>query len=607
MTGFPEINRREWALFGLRWAIPLGLFLSFLDPASPVWQYIGLTLVVGAAAIVTNLTVLLVLLVMRWSRAYTWAAIAVDLLLSLAAVALGGPWLVWTGLVPAIIAALYEGWIPGLAAGLLAALGNLGVMIAQPLGAYSINAVALALNLVALPGAGLAVAIMSKEDPALQQARAEASSIRKRAELVSRLANEYMGVVYELADVLSASELDPKRVLRAAITFSVESLERMELRPPIFGAILLFADEAQNGGTVLRVAQASMSVPGSDNHIAVRGSAGIINQVVQSNEPAMSTDPKSDPELAQFTAFGTFSKTVMCLPVRTGNVTYGVMLIGSQDEDAFSELHLGMMRAVANQAASSLHNARLYGALLEQRDRLVEVEKQARAQLASDLHDGPTQGVAAITMRLNFIRKLMDKKPEKAAEELYQVEDVARRTTKEIRHMLFELRPKALEQGLKSGLEQLAAKNQETYDQAVEVNMADSLDKLLDEQTIQTLFSIAVETIANARKHAKSQIIRVKVEQQNNLLVMEVSDEGQGFDVETALAEARHREGHLGLINLLERAALIEGTLHIDSALGKGTRTTVAVPVEVIRHRKNEELRKRAEHEPEPVTEQPSV
>ncbi len=288
---------------------------------------------------------------------------------------------------------------------------------------------------------------------------------------------------------------------------------------------------------------------------------------------------------------------MLCLPLNTGTDAYGVLMIGSQEQSAFKDQHVELMQAIANQAAASLQNAKLYVSLREQRDRIIGVEKSARAQLASQLHDGPTQSVAAIAMRLNYTRRLIEKKPEDAIAELYHVEDLARRTTAEIRTLLFELRPKSLEEGLGDALKQLALKTQETYSQAVEIEVIDGCDQLLDEQTAHTLFSIALETLNNARKHAQAEVIRMRLEARGNVMVMEISDDGRGFDVQTALDEARQREGHLGLLNLFERAALVEGQLDIQSQPGNGTRTTLLIPLEVLRLRKEEESQRSKEKE----------
>lgn len=593
------VTRREWALFGVRCFIPAGILLSLVTTGVGSGQPSGSILAVGSFSVVTSLIVLMLLLSGQWSQLATWLTIGVDVLSVLAATVVGSEGLIWTGLVPVAVTALYFDWMSGLAVGLVTAVGGLIARYAQPFGipeAGILDAPWLILSLVALPTAGPLVALLSRDVTEMKLAEERVYSRSKRAEQLTKLATEYMRVVYELTDVLSASKLDPKRVLRAAVSFGLEGLERIGVPSPLYGVVLLFANAEEGVDPILRVAQASMSVAPSDALVIAPGAKGLIADTLRSAEPLVSHAPDADPELRLFDSFGNCC-TVVCLPLRSGNESYGVMLVGSPHDNAFSEMHLEMIRAVANQAASSLNNARLYGSLLEQRDRLVEVEKATRAQLAGELHDGPTQGVAAITMRLNYIRKLIEKKPERAVQELYQVEDVARRTTREIRHMLFELRPKALEQGLKAGLAQLADKTKDTYDQDVELLVDDRVDPLLDEHTTQTLFSIAVETVNNARKHAKADQIVIQLDVQENMLVMKISDDGVGFDVEQALADAAHREGHLGLLNLHDRARLIEGTLSIDSAPGEGTRTTVAIPLEVVQHRKEEERRRRMEDE----------
>ena len=81
------------------------------------------------------------------------------------------------------------------------------------------------------------------------------------------------------------------------------------------------------------------------------------------------------------------------------------------------------------------------------------------------------------------------------------------------------------------------------------------------------------------------------------MIILEIVDDGVGFDVEKALAEAAEREGHLGLINLQERAAMVEGALAIHSSPGAGTRTVVAIPQTVIKFRKQEQDSRAADDE----------
>ena len=590
-----EITRREWSFFAIRWVIPISLLLSLLGQVDISDQAFFMTFLAGIAAIITNLIALIFLMSDKWSRFLLLLFTVIDTITILTVITIVGPMFSWLGIVPVVFAGLFYGWVPGLAVGLMIAAAVVGVQFIEPVDlpdTAMLDIEGLIMSILVLPAVGPIISFLTSDEAEKRALEKQVQSRTQRAENIEKFAHAYMEVIKELTAVLSASRLEPRRVLSAAVSFSLESLERIGVKPPLYGAVLLFDDADEDDlHSVLRVAQSSMSVPLADKQVAVPGVAGVINETLERNEVGLCETPATDSELKAFESFGGCG-TVACMPLRAGSESYGVILIGSPEKNAFTSIHVDMMYTISNQAAASLNNARLYSDLLRQRDKLVAVEKNARAQLASDLHDGPTQGVAAITMRLNFIRKLLDKKPERALEELYNIEDVARRTTAEIRHMLFALRPKALENGLGSGLEQLAEKMKDTYNQNVQSIVIGEVDKLMDDQATQTFFSVALETLNNARKHSEADLITVELAARDDNLVMEIIDNGKGFDVAQALEAAKSREGHLGLINLQERAALVEGHLQIISAPGEGTRTLVSIPLDVVRRRKADEDRK---------------
>ncbi|NDJ36570.1 MAG: GAF domain-containing sensor histidine kinase [Chloroflexi bacterium] len=588
LTKRMPVTPREWALFGLRWVSPLGLLLIALlgEPIDTV------LIVIGVIAIITNLVLALLLLGEFWMNLVAIFLIAIDVGLTLSAMAAGGESLIWAGVIPVATAAFYFEWTPALVVGVVQALGAAVVVVARAGAGNIVNLAALLLGAAVLLAAGPILAYLSEDESELADLR----DTSRRAQRVAQIASKYMQVVHEMASVLSASKLNAQRVISSAVEFGLDGLERVGVSPPLFGAIFLFdeAEEDSEYGPVLRVAYASSTVAPSIKNAMTFGRAGSIADALAAIEPATSYAPNSDAELRNLPTFQSCG-TVLIMPMVAGDDAYGVFLIGSKERDAFRDIHIELMRAVTNQAVSSIRFAHLYRDLSNQRDRIVNIEKAARAQLAGELHDGPTQGVSAIAMRLNYIRKLIEKKPDTAISELYQIEDMARRTAREIRAMLFELRPKSLDDGLEPALNQLAIKMSETYDQPVTVEVMEQAANLLDEQTKQTLFSIAVEAVNNARKHAGAEMIRIRLTQRQNTLIYEVIDNGVGFDVEKALAEARRREGHLGLVNLFERAALIEGTMRIDSTPGEGSRLTVLLPTDRIFERKQEEMRREAE------------
>jgi signal transduction histidine kinase len=235
---------------------------------------------------------------------------------------------------------------------------------------------------------------------------------------------------------------------------------------------------------------------------------------------------------------------------------------------------------VGNQAMIAIQNARLYRDLELEKERMMEIQEEARKKLARDLHDGPTQSVAALAMRVNFARRLMERDEKAAADELYKVEELARRTTKEIRHMLFTLRPLVLEsQGLIAALESMAEKMHETYNQTVIIDADQEIISQMEIGKQGVIFYIAEEAVNNARKHAEADHIWVRLKGAGEeLAVLEIEDDGVGFDLNTVDSNYENR-GSLGLVNMRERTELVNGYLKIDSLVGRGTKISVLIPL----------------------------
>jgi len=257
------------------------------------------------------------------------------------------------------------------------------------------------------------------------------------------------------------------------------------------------------------------------------------------------------------------------------------VIFGSDQANAYTKDQQELLTAVCNQAIVALQNAQLYQSLMEEKERIVEVEEQERKKLARELHDGPTQSIAAIAMRINYVRMLLDRAQDirQTNEELEKIEELARRTTKEIRHMLFTLRPLILEsQGLRAALEQYLQKLSETDTTSFHMEAVPDVDQLLGQNVQGVIFYILEEAIGNTRKHAKADNVWVRLCTRGDTFVAEVQDDGIGFDVEGVQVRYDER-GSLGMINMHERAELVNGRLSVASAPGEGTRITLVVPL----------------------------
>ena len=256
------------------------------------------------------------------------------------------------------------------------------------------------------------------------------------------------------------------------------------------------------------------------------------------------------------------------------------MIFAHPDPNYFSPDRQDLLDIIGRQAVVAIQNARLYQDLVEEKERMIEVHEEARKKLARDLHDGPTQSVAAMAMRINIARRMMEKDSKMAVDELSKIEELAHRTTKEIRHMLFTLRPLILEsQGLSAALNSMADKMRETYNQNVIVEVDDNLASQMEMGKQGVIFYIIEEAVNNARKHASAPNIWVRLHPfQQGMALLEVQDDGIGFDTE-AVNKAYDKRSSLGMVNLRERTELVNGLLNLQSTLGKGTNVSVYIPL----------------------------
>lgn len=384
---------------------------------------------------------------------------------------------------------------------------------------------------------------------------------------------ERLRAIYELTSTLAAT-LSYKRVLDSALDLGYTALNadsEAEGSDPLVGAILLFKSGVLRVGSARRFTN-------SDLRVTFPGTEGILKRLFDEGEPLLSRDIGYDPELGRVIALRNCT-VGYSFPLRSGFNVYGAMLFAHPEADYFSDDRRALLDVIGRQAVIAIQNARLYQDLVEEKERMVEVHEEARRKLARDLHDGPTQSVAAMAMRVNLARRMLTRDPNSVAEELVRIEDLAHRTTKEIRHMLFTLRPLILEsQGLNAALQAMADKMQETFGQDVTIDIDERVVSRMEMGKQGVVFYIVEEAVNNARKHANAPHIWVRLKSiEDNMALLEIQDNGLGFDVEAVNSSYENR-GSMGMINLRERTELVSGLLNIKSGFGEGTTVQVYIP-----------------------------
>lgn len=374
-----------------------------------------------------------------------------------------------------------------------------------------------------------------------------------------------------MASVMRAT-LSFERVVEEALDVCSLTLEESGVpRNSLVGAVFLY-----HGRELVPVATRRFA--NIDDGKTIKGQQGAVAEALNNAEMITTDSPRTDPELRQFMGFQSCA-TAVCIPLRAGFQIFGVMVIGSTTAVKFEQEQFELFDAVADQAIIALQNAQLYQRLESEKQRIIEADEEARKELARSLHDGPTQSIAAIAMRINFIRSLMSKDPEQALTELEKVEHLAKQTSKDIRGMLFTLRPLVLEsQGLTAAVETVINRLRETDNMNIKMSGGEH-GELLNESAQGVVFSIVEEALGNARKYAREALVAVRFWREDNLFVAMVQDNGKGFDVQEVNSDYSSR-GSLGMINMRERADRIDGSLKLESAPGRGTTITLVVPLD---------------------------
>ncbi|MBE0680734.1 MAG: GAF domain-containing protein [Anaerolineales bacterium] len=298
---------------------------------------------------------------------------------------------------------------------------------------------------------------------------------------------------------------------------------------------------------------------------------GSIGLVAKTRQPLISSQLSQDPNFLREAVVKAGFQQIACIPLLSGDNLMGVMSVATRTTTPFDERNIQMLTAVGAWAGLSIENARLHAnarrlAVLEERDRI-----------GMDLHDGIIQSIYGVGLALEGVQLTLNEDPEAAKERIDHAINGLNQAIRDIRTYILDLKPRQLgSDGLMNGLKRIIAEYRaNTFSEASFTGPESDLKDLPQTQSL-VLFHICQEALANAAKHAKAKNVQVAVWTSDNRVLMEVRDDGKGFDLENMQASIGH-----GLANMQTRAHAVGGDIDISSMIGEGTTILVWVPREI--------------------------
>ncbi len=368
-----------------------------------------------------------------------------------------------------------------------------------------------------------------------------------------------------------ASELNLEKLLREIIHSAVEILHAHT------GSLLIW--DPNDDTLVFAVTEGGEGGKLENRRISTRD--GIAGWIFTYRQPVIVDDVSEDGRFfrAIDESLDHHTTSLIGAPLMTKGEMIGVIeVLNKKSREKFSEHDLEMLSALANHAAIAIKNARLYHALREERDRILAIEEEVRKKLARDLHDGPAQTLAAILMSIDFIRQALKKDPAQVEAELEGLEQSAQKTLKQVRNMLFELRPVMLEaEGLEAALRAYTGRLREADDMTIHLSVK-GLEKRVPPKVEEVSFAIIQEALGNVKKHAQARNVWLTINRGEEEFKVVIKDDGIGFDMQK-IGKNYATKGSLGLLNIRERSEMLGGQVSIRSRLGKGTSVTLVVPL----------------------------
>ncbi|BAJ31489.1 MULTISPECIES: GAF domain-containing sensor histidine kinase [Kitasatospora] len=294
---------------------------------------------------------------------------------------------------------------------------------------------------------------------------------------------------------------------------------------------------------------------------------GVLASMLHDREPTRLTDVRTAPAFGGWPDAHPDMTDFLGMPIMDEDEIAGALFLANKP-GGFTDRDEKLLRILVAHAALALGNARLY-----ERSRELTLSGE-RARIAHDLHDAVSQKLFSLRLTARAAARQVDRDPARARENLAEVARLAAEAADELRAVVVELRPAALEE---DGLVATLASQAQVLDRAHSARVAFTATgvRALPAAQEAAVLRVAQEALHNALRHAGADTVTVTLTgTAPRGARLTVRDDGRGFDPESVRRAGRH----LGLVSMRDRAAAVGGRLSLESAPGRGTLVELEVP-----------------------------
>jgi two-component system, NarL family, sensor histidine kinase DevS len=296
---------------------------------------------------------------------------------------------------------------------------------------------------------------------------------------------------------------------------------------------------------------------------------GFIGLVAENAKPLVTNALEKEAQFIRKQVIEAGFQCLACIPMMAHGSVVGVMGVATRHLQHLDNREISLLTSIGTWAGTAIENVRLN----QQSRRMAVLEERER--IGMDLHDGIIQSIYAVGLALDYARLEVESNPDKALEKVEQAIEGLNTTIRDIRTYIMDLRPRQFRgENLMDSLQRLIEETRANTRLEIKLSGPDSGSVILPTATATALFHICQEALANIAKHAQASQVQVSLWTAPGRVLLEISDNGLGFDVNMSKLVLGH-----GLANMYTRAHKTGGEIEITSQPGKGTTILAWIPL----------------------------